>query len=185
MQIGRRTIMVAGTFFLAAATGHMMQSGLLAGSRLVYGEQDGVVGELTQASLTSAGGSGDVTPDVAAGDLAGERLSVPVFPELPKLEPIPLVSGDRFASRTDGNQSDADWPRTAATPEYDNFGQPCTEPGMVLALSAPAMIDVSVTSSCHANERIVISHAGLGFAGMTDEKGRYHTVVPAMSTLPR
>lgn len=181
MQIGRRTIMVAGTFFLAAATGHMMQSGLLAGSRLVYGGQDGVVGELTQASLTSADGSGDVTPDVAAGDLAGERLSVPVFPELPKLEPIPLVSGDRFASRTDGIQSDADWPRTAATPEYDNFGQPCTEPGMVLALSAPAMIDVSVTSSCHANERIVISHAGLGFAGMTDEKGRYHTVVPAMS----
>ena len=60
MQIGRRTIMVAGTFFLAAATGHMMQSGLLAGSRLVSGGQDGVVGELTQASLTSADGSGDV-----------------------------------------------------------------------------------------------------------------------------
>ena len=181
MQIGRRTIMVAGTFFLAAATGHMMQSGLLAGSGLGSGGQDGVVGELTQASLTSADGSGNVTTVVSGSDLAAMGRTDPVFPELPKLEPIPLDSGDRFASRTDGIQSDADWPRTAANPEYDNFGQPCTEPKITLSLSAPAMIDVSVSASCHANERIVISHAGLGFAGMTDRKGHYHVVVPAMS----
>ncbi len=181
MRIGRRTITVAGTFFLAAATGHVMQSGFLVGKRLTSAGPGMVVGELTQASLISADGDSDPTPALPADDLAAVRQSVPDFPELPGLEPMALSSGIRLASRMDDIQSDVSWPETAANLEYDNFGQPCTAPKLALALSAPAMIDVTVMAACHANERIVISHAGISFAGTTDEKGHYHAVVPAMT----
>lgn len=181
MRIGRRTIMVAGTFFLAAATGHVMQSGFLAGKRLVSAGQTPIMGELTGARLTSSDGAIDQALTMPGDDIAAVRQSVPDFPELPALEPTALESGTRLASRLDGIQSDVTWPQTAANLEYDNFGQPCSDPTMTLALARPAMIDVSIAAACHANERIVISHAGISFAGTTDEKGLFHAVVPAMA----
>lgn len=48
-----------------------------------------------------------------------------------------------------------------------------------------ALIELSVTAPCHANERLVVSHGDLVFSAYTDESGNFSTYLPALSERAR
>ena len=84
MRLGPRGLMIAGTFFLAAATGHVMQGGYGAFAR------KGEAGNLAAASLTSASYGTATDPESAADAVAlpaAALAQLPDFPDLPALIP--------------------------------------------------------------------------------------------------
>lgn len=175
MRVGRRAVTVVGTFFLAAATGHVMQNAEELAGRL----QGAASSELTQASLTSAQGDAQTSavslpePDLSA------RL--PEFPDLPVLEPVHLTDGVMLAARVDGDQTDYDPALGAVMTEYDTYGQACAAPTINLVRLKPAMIGLSVSAPCHGHEEITVSHAGLSYAATTDGGGGHSATVPALA----
>ncbi len=185
MQIGRRAIMVTGTFFLAAATGHVMQNGdaisaRLRGAALVAAPEGLVLTSLTSAS-TETGASAAVAPGAAAALAKAVSRSVPDFPEFPAIRPATLGSDMRFAARVNDTLSDYQRPETLADREFDAYGLVCAEPAVTLTHRQPAMLELALTAPCHAAETLRISHAGMSFAVMTDDKGSYRGTIPALA----
>ena len=186
MQIGRGSIMVAGTFFLAAATGHVMQNADAISARL-RGTASAVSSEgLLQASLISASTetsqAAATAPDQGAAVVAAAvRRSVPDFPDLPAVNPKPLVTNTRLAARLGEVKSDYTRPETMADREYNTFGLVCAKPALSLVHLKPAMLGLALTAPCHPSEPVRISHAGMSFTGMTDDKGGYTATIPALA----
>jgi len=181
MQIGRRTIMAAGTFLLAAATGHVMQNGSAIEAKLrgsiLHADQNAV----TDASLTSADGAPAALPAAAIADPEAIARALPTLPDFPGANPRPLASDTGLALRISRSGPDLTRPATAADREYDTFGQLCAEPELTLTPLRSALLGLAFSAPCHANERIEISHAGLAFAVRTDAEGRFSTTIPAMA----
>ena len=183
MQIGRRAMMAVGTFFLAAATGHMMQnadaiSARLRGTAGVAAPDGLVLASLTSASATT-GPSPATAPDGTTAALAaavGRSL-----PDFPAMDPKPLHADTRLAARLSDVKSGYIRPETMADREYDTFGRVCAEPALTLTHLKPAMLGLALTAPCHPNEPLRISHAGMSFTAMTDDHGSYTTTIPALA----
>ena len=119
MQIGRRAIMVGGTFFLAAATGHIMQNTDAFGARLRTTTSMAVPDGLILASLTSASTQTSPSPATPSNGAtvalsAAVLRSVPDFPDLPAIEPLPLRATTQLATRLSDVTSDYIRPETLA-----------------------------------------------------------------------
>lgn len=171
MRIGRRTFTAVGTFFLAAATGHVMQNADAIAKRLHPGP---ATESLTQASLTSATAAPAPAPMPALA-------SLPDFPDLPRLEPLHMTDGVMLAAAVGDTQADYDPPMGAVLKEYDQFGQACAEPALTLTHLRPAMIGLAIAAPCHPGEEITISHSGLTFAALTGSDGSYAATIPALA----
>ncbi len=191
MQIKRRAITVGTTFFLAAATGHVMQNGDAISARLRGGdalEQPVLASvETTAGVLTSASAAvpsvepapAPETPD-AIMKVAAVR-SVPGLPDLPAAEPKPLVAGTLLAARMGGLDKGYVRPETAADANYSVFGIACGDSTLSLDATARAMLRVTLSAPCFPNERVVVSHSGLTFAMATDKAGDLDLMLPALA----
>ncbi len=197
MQIKRRAITVGTTFFLAAATGHVMQNGDTISARLrgaeapekpvlASVETTAAVIEVTPAAVPTSVAEpvpAPVVPDSIA-DVSATR-SVPGLPDLPAAEPKPFTSGVLLAARMDRIDDAYVRPKTAADVNYSIFGIACTEGSMTIEPTARAMLRVSLSAPCLPNERVVISHSGLTFAMTTDKAGDLDVMVPALAAAAR
>ena len=186
MQIGRRAIMVGGTFFLAAATGHIMQNTDAFGARLRTTTSMAVPDGLILASLTSASTQTSPSPATPSNGAtvalsAAVLRSVPDFPDLPAIEPLPLRATTQLATRLSDVTSDYIRPETLADREYDTYGIACAEPALTLTPLKSAMLGMALTAPCHPNEIVRISHAGMAFAAMTDDRGSFSATIPALA----
>jgi len=155
MFMKRRIIMVGATFFLAAATGHLMQNGtaLIGGAAPDAGpapQKLVAVVDIMPSSIVPLAGSAsqEVMP-----------LSVAPAPSAPKMQKVaPAV------------------PLAQAPAPID-----CT-PTLKLSLAPAAMMDLALSAPCNLNARVVIKHSGLTVTGVTDSTGLLKTTLPAMSS---
>ena len=209
MQIKRRAITVGTTFFLAAATGHVMQNGDAISARLLGAdnpEQPVLASvEMTAGVLASAPASAPLPPakpaaaETAAPEAAPPAVatpapdlpdaildvtaarSVPGLPDLPAAEPKPLVAGTLLAARLEGLDKGYVRPETAADANYSVFGIACGDSTLSLEATARAMLRVTLSAPCFPNERVVISHSGLTVAVATDKAGDLDLMLPALA----
>ncbi|SPH23598.1 hypothetical protein DEA8626_02662 [Defluviimonas aquaemixtae] len=205
MQLKRRAVMVGTTFFLAAATGHIMQSGdaisdRLEGIREVKAARSAPVPEPAPVANFSKAPETDAVATMAASAVktAGTTLNSAILiaamksehaakmlPDLPTTEPRAFASADLLAARMDGLDSGYERPATDADANYSVFGIACTPAVMTLEPGARAMLKLDLTASCYPNERVTISHAGLTFAVATDLGGELELTLPAMASTAR
>ncbi len=133
------------------------------------------------------------SPEVAQGApvpagtlLAGEAKPLPaswatgVLPQLPAETAAPLGSGQALAARMSRTADSYVRPATDADAEYSVFGIPCGATELSLGLAARGMLKVALSAPCHPAERVVLSHAGLRFAMLTDAAGQLRVAIPAM-----
>lgn len=199
MQIKRRAITVGTTFFLAAATGHVMQNGDAISARFRGGDAsqlpvlasvETTAGVLTFASAAALSVEPAPAPVPAAAPApevpeaiveVSALRSVPGLPDLPAAEPKPLVAGTLLAARVDGLDKGYVRPATAADANYSIFGIACDDSTLSLDATARAMLRVTLSAPCFPNERVVISHSGLTFAVATDKAGDLGLMLPALA----
>lgn len=207
MQIGRRAITVGTTFFLAAATGHVMQNGETISARLrgahvpetpVLASVESTAATLPALAPKPAPADRDTRPEIltaaaepaapvapAVPEAAAPGRTVSGLPDLPADQPAMLAADRRLAGRIGKLDTGYTRPETAADAAYDVFGIACTDPVLKLEPSARAMLKLTLSAPCFANERVTLSHAGLDFAAATDRGGELRLMLPAMSETAR
>lgn len=174
MQLKRKLVMVGATFFLAAATGHLMQNG----TGLIGGSAPGVQLDAEKLAAEKLAGQ-----KLAAQQLAAQQLAATdMMPD----QIVPLAGS---ATGGLGPLTIAPAP-TAPTmlklaPETPLAAAPapldCT-PTLALTRAPAAMMDLALAAPCNLNARVVIKHAGLTVTGVTDAAGQLKTSLPAMAS---
>ncbi len=171
MQIKRRAIMVGATFFLAAATGHLMQNGtpFIGGSPAQKPDATELAAldlatDMEPVAITPLAGS---STTVIAPDLAAKpKLVAPMAKLTP--EPMPVPSAQPMpAPKAD--------PVIGAAPVVS-----CTPSLSLVALDA-AMVGLTLNAPCHSNARVVIRHSGLAVTAVTSDSGMMTAAIPAMA----
>ena len=211
MQIKRRAITVGMTFFLAAATGHVMQNGDTISARLrgvdpapapVLASVETTAAIITpavapaskpdaapEATVLQANATGE--PDAAAPGAPAADTHLPPLkvlsglPNFPAVQPTPLASGVQLAERIETLDTGAVSTESAADQNYTVFGIACADPSITLEPMARAMLKMTLSAPCFANERVTITHEGLVFAMTTDKAGELVVVVPALAPTAR
>lgn len=207
----RRIVMAGATFFLAAATGHVMQNGDVIGAKLRGAlnssppatEAAPAVAETaaspTGAVLVASTSALAIAPAPAAKASEAAAQPTPVvtpavavapaaarpkdaLPDLPGLRVETLDSGTVLAARMDAVSDKYQRPKTDADEEYSVFGIPCGASSLQLGLGARGTLKATLTAPCHPEERVVFSHAGLSFTLLTDAAGSVAVTIPAMAT---
>ncbi len=183
MQVRRRALMAGATFLLAAATGHVMQSGDTISARLrgMSMVQEGITPVPAETAVTPLQAS--LQPEAAPGPAdvtTAAMVDLPDLPDLPATQPMALSAGVLLSARLDRLDSYRR-PDSDADARYDGFGFPCVSPTLTLGRADPALVTLAVSAPCHLLEPVTIRHAGLVVTMLTDAAGRTDTVLPALS----
>lgn len=168
----RRILTVGTTFFLAAATGHVMQNGLTLGS--LTPDAPGATSPAVETPAT----------DSVALDMPATLVPVrseTALPEFPAAPVTTLSSGTLLAARMDAVADSYQIPATDADAQYSVFGIPCGASGLSLSVGARGLLTARLSAPCHPSERVIFTHAGLSFAMLTDAAGMAEVVIPAMT----
>lgn len=196
MQLKRRILTAGATFFVAAATGHLMQNGAGYAARLLAPQPEAAAAlpepaaaEVPVALLAPAG-SVVTLPSPASGPGAARiepvsasatDAALPYLPDLPGTQPAPLRPtpglGERIG-RADRAMAPA---ASAADVEYSAFGLPCADPVMVLGARPGAIIGVHLDAPCRPSARVEIRHGALVFDTVTDAEGELRVDIPALN----
>ncbi|HQU68330.1 MAG TPA: hypothetical protein PLI43_09030 [Albidovulum sp.] len=184
MPLKRRIVMAGTTFFLAAATGHVMQNGdtISAKLRNALSSQPAAVAEVEATAPAAALPTPQPTDAVlvAGTSLPAALPSTGGLPDFPGDQAQALTSGVLLAARMDAVADSYTRPATDADAEYSVFGIPCGSSKLVLSLGAGGTLRAALAAPCHPGERVVFSHAGLSFAMLTDASGGAQVTIPAM-----
>jgi hypothetical protein len=135
---------------------------------------------ISEASVTTL--SADTTAG-AATDVATDLVAVsasPDLPAMPDMVPALLPPAPSLAARMQANEATQPRRESAADKGYDGFGQACPEPAMSLSVKKPAVFAITLTAPCNKDERVVITHAGLSVAYLTDDAGQLSVLLPAL-----
>lgn len=175
MKLQRKVTLLVATGAIAFGAGHVVQKRAF----------DRVAADPAPVAVSS------VTP-VAAGP---EPADIP--PPAPQVElpPVPVVVVDSAPPVAAVPPSGV--PQLAAITALPETTPPETVGAPVAAAEAPsdcmvqlqllpqagAMIGLSLLAPCHANERIVLRHAGLAVTGKTSASGSYFGSLPALTAL--
>ena len=199
MQVKRRAVMVGTTFFLAAATGHLMQNGDIISERL-QGVREAKAPQAAPAPAPAVAVNQVKAPDIIAAPVVQSSAAETAFsaavltaasktdtliktlPDFPAVQPSPFSPAKVLAARMDALDSRYERPETDADAAYSVFGIACTPSTMTLEPGARAMLKLALTASCYPNESVRVSHAGLNFAVATDIGGEMELVMPAMAS---
>jgi hypothetical protein len=189
MEFRRRAIAVGITFFLAAATGHLMQNAD-AIAALLRGEAKPASQVLTRVEPT-VGSLVPVAASTVVG-LPGAETKAPItssddlskaLPAFPVAEPV-AFSGETFLAKRiqllgDDAKTSNIMPGPDSGPKVFGFG--CGDSTLSIEAQASAMLHVVLSAPCHKNERVVFHHSGLVFAMATDGQGAVDVMLPALS----
>ncbi len=193
MQLNRNVLTIVTTVIVAFAAGHLVQNadsyfqGRSAGSdeTIIASSQDAqrrvsVVAPtnrfIDQVQSLSASSASRVPPARAS------RVSDHEIPPLPSdagaAPAFPTDTG-ALARRMARLQGDFTTPAIGG-PRLNQYGLPC-KTSMTATPAPAAMADLTITASCHTDERVVISHDRLHFTARIPNKGELHVQVPAMT----
>jgi hypothetical protein len=187
MQIKRRVLTAGTTFFLAAATGHMMQNGDVIGSRFLGGKSGNAEARLQTVGLGAAiPPANEVSPATVtelSADVAVPERSVPVMPGLPATQPRVLTTDTALPVRVAALDAGLAMPDATsdAAKGLNDFGLACAAPEMTVTAAAPAMLNITLAAPCAPNARVTLRHAALIFAARTDASGNLSVSVPALA----
>ncbi|MCA0271969.1 MAG: hypothetical protein LCH69_07870 [Proteobacteria bacterium] len=175
--------MAGTTFFLAAATGHVMQNGHTIGEKLRGALSTEPAEAMAEATTPAAALPTPQPTDavlVAGTSLPAATPKTGGLPDLPSEQAQALTSGVLLAARMDAVADSYARPATDADAEYSVFGIPCGSSKLDLSLGASGTLRATLAAPCHPDERVVFSHAGLSFAMLTDASGSVSVTIPAM-----
>lgn len=124
-------------------------------------------------------------------DAEPEPVLVLETPEIPLLltpdEPVEQfaaldlgLSSDPTDTERPDFRPDLSGTLTLAQAEVAETVAPCAA-SLQVSPSIDALLDVRVTAPCHADQRLVISHADLAISGYTDTDGSYSVFLPALT----
>lgn len=162
MEIKRRLSLVVAILSVALGAGHLVQNVLVKPAKLLA-----TVADMKPVDITL----------VAAGPESGLLLPEPAVMELPASFAVVPNDDSRslFTLPVDPVQR-ADF--TGALPETDVAANICPVE-LDLVAEPSAMIGVTLVAPCHADERVVLRHAGLAVTGKTSASGTLFASVPA------
>jgi hypothetical protein len=165
MQLKRRVIMVGATFFLAAATGHLMQNG----TSLIGGVQPAPKPAATKMTAAKVA---DIEP-TSITVLAGMTDDAPAMAST-----MPLTVQKTETTPTLASVSPT--PEPTLKPEAaPKMAQDCAA-HLTLTSEPAAMVGLTLAAPCHGNARLVVRHSGLAVTGVTNDAGEYSAVLPAL-----
>ena len=162
----KEIITAVGTLAIAAAIGFVMQSGETAKER--YG---------------TAGRP--VPVETPAGDALNGSASADVLLEVQEIEltsgteasPTPTLAPEAMVQRVSA-------PATADLPLIEQDFVPQADDCAIKMTAAPvpgAMVSLSLSAPCAANERLTVHHNGMMFTASTGPDGRLNVTVPALT----
>lgn len=172
MQKLRKVSIVAATFLLAAATGHVMQT--------------------AQAPAPDAPGSAPL-PGAAAQVAAAQSSPGPLpIPPAAQAAPQPIrVTGLTIAevaalpqlpARPMAADAPATGPALPADPTETGFADAACAPGRLSLAPAPrALVAVAIEAPCAAGARVTLRQAAMDFAARLDAGGRWNGLLPALA----
>lgn len=170
MRINRRAVTVGTTFFLAAATGHVMQRETGFASR---------VGALAAQAVPAA----EIVTGVTAVSAEIEVVTDPMMPKMPagpdaEVTQLPagIMLGPRMLKVERGYQR----VQSAADVEYSPFGLTCAASSLSVTALPDGLLNITLDAPCHPGQQIVVHHAGLEISASTDSAGHYSGTVPAL-----
>lgn len=168
MKISRRVVTAGTTFFLAAATGYVMQNGSSPIS-MRTAEQPAAA----QANLTLPAD----TPIVPLrADLGA--MGQTTIPDLPQTSGPTLADTTALSARMRALAG-----RTAAAPEPETrlsaFGLVCAPSEISVTADKNAILQVVLDAPCHENTAVTLTHAGIDVTIRTDLKGHLSIAIPA------
>lgn len=187
MEFRRRAITVGITFFLAAATGHLMQNAdsiaaLLRGdpqpvSQVLTGVEP-TVGALVPAAASTIVSLPD---DISAQPMTVHADLSQIIPDLPAAEPVAFSDETFLAKRIKMLGDDDPSPVAGSDGGPVVFGFSCADSTLHVEAQDGALLHVVLSAPCRPNQRVVFQHSGLSFASMTDAAGTVDLVLPALS----
>ncbi|WP_371224758.1 hypothetical protein [Roseovarius sp. 2305UL8-3] len=173
----KRLITAGGTLMCALGIGYFMQSGQAPSAPQTAVVTAGVTGgsaqpapeAMTKDIQKPADQSVDLG-DVTLTSAAPATSDVPVVPELPTQPVVQAALDDTPAEQTD-------------TPEAEAEAEPdlACEYALTSKSEAAAMVRLTLSAPCMANERFTLHHNGMMISEVTDADGASELVVPALS----
>jgi hypothetical protein len=186
MQIKRRILTAGTTFFLAAATGYAMQNGGTIGARLFAEDAAKAVTVVDVPAPTLAAEMMQINEATVMSLSADTTLPAggaehPVLPQLPGMTVQALVGGADLAARMIKVEHGFVRAKSDADRIYSAFGVACAATVLNLTAAKPAMLMLDLAAPCHPDERLTVSHAGIGVTMKTDAEGHLAAAIPAMT----
>lgn len=172
MDRKRKLAILMATLAIAAATGHMMQSGRAAPGQAVQaglgGRAEAAVRPAEQAPIVAVPVAHARVPMAAAE--AGIRFDLP--PDPAPVATVILAAAQ--AAQLPGPVADAGL-------QLEAGAAPSCAPELRLAAEPGAMIGLVLTAPCAPEARVVVRHEGLAFTARTDAAGRLALSLPALA----
>lgn len=174
MKISRRFVTAGTTFFLAAATGYVMQNG---SSPIAMRAADQPA--VRAANLTLPADT-PVVPLRADLSASGDAP----IPDLPRIESPVFADTTALSARMKALARRA-VSAPAAETRLSAFGLVCRPTEMAVTADKNAMLQVVLDAPCHENTPVTLSHAGLDMTMRTDMKGHLAATIPAFDPTGR
>jgi hypothetical protein len=186
MQIKRRALTAGATFFLAAATGHVMQNGgSISASLELFRPAATAESTPGPSSVAVAGAYQTMTViDTATVVSLSADAAVPALPTLPNMAAPVLPGGQALGPRMLRVESGYTRPRTDADAAWSAFGLACAEPVLVLSARPGATVGLHVSAPCAPSAAVRVTIDGLAFDAATDASGVLDLDLPALSATP-
>ena len=156
MHTKRRVMMAGATFFLAAATGHLMQNG-----NMLMQDSDALVQRFAQTSA-------DASVQLAKADPA-------------TMDPVHIVP---LAGTSEVAPPMVAEPAPLVMPEETVAADICGAT-LSLTAEPAAMVGLAYSAPCNPNARVVVRHSGLVITGLTSDTGAMVVSMPAMASAAR
>lgn len=160
-----KILMVATTFVLAAATGHVMQNPASFGLNETPTQPAGVAQRFDVENLQQVANVDVAQPKFLSAGIGGEAIAQ--LPALPGLRPP------------------EDIPTTAPMPENTQqmtggFAQDCAAPELTLGEAPSASVQLTLNAPCAAGQMVTIRHEGLVLPITLSDRGFWSGVLPVM-----
>ncbi|MFC2967018.1 hypothetical protein [Acidimangrovimonas pyrenivorans] len=202
MKLIRKVSLVAATFFLAAATGQVMQTmqqgdpapkPSASTASVIKAPVKAPVAMAPVAKSPAAPAAATKVADAVTADAVTQGAEIKVeplsaqatapmpMPVMPKFisSPPPALRAPVAPAPHAADQPVGPLPGGTVTPAP--LTASCAPAKASLTVTPGAMLSLTLAAPCHASQRVVIRHGGLAFTAQTDAKGALTVQLPAMT----
>ena len=189
MQIKRRALTAGATFFLAAATGHVMQNGgsISASLNALRPNPVAPVAEAAMTAsvtLTPATDTAKPLPAINEATVVSLSADASALPTLPDAAMPALAGGQSLKPRMLKVESGYVRAASDADAAWSAFGIACADPVIVLSSRPGAMVGLHLAAPCSPSTSVRVSIDGLAFHAATDASGVLDLDLPALTATP-
>ena len=176
MKFDRKKLMIGVTVLIAAGAGHLVQSS--GNAQSAAPEAATVVAATTAPIAAERFDLQNVAPLSASTDPGPARPTLPVAPQAPSALETPQTAA--ISARIEGlDAGQMSVTEQMAAQNLNQFGMEC-ETALTVTAGDAAMVRLSVTATCAADDRIEVLHDRLAFAARLSNTGTATLDVPAL-----